>query len=333
MKVTKKDDLIVLVNELGMEVTLSSYGAGIYDIRLPDKNGELKSIVVRPENYQAYKSSKSYFGKTLGFNAGRLKDSKLFLNDKEYLVKSPSNDALHGGVNGLSFQYFENIVKSKNEHEYTVIFRHAAKHLSDDLPGNRKVGVIYTFGRKQNKLSIEYQVETDVNTVANLSNHVYFNLNGGGSILNHELMIKASHYVKLDKKLIGVEVKPVNETMDFRVSKPIGTHINDLEIRKIAQGYDHPWILDEHTLDEPVAILKNEEHQVNIYTTYPALVFYSGNYLPDVPTNNGKITYHECVALEPQCVPNAINNPLGQSETGLLLADESSIHKIIFTFE
>lgn len=59
-----------------------------------------------------------------------------------------------------------------------------------------------TYGwSEDNELSISYEATTDADTILNLTNHAYFNLNGHGSgtVLNHELRIDADSITELNK--------------------------------------------------------------------------------------------------------------------------------------
>lgn len=328
MKTKSKKDLIILSNTLGMQVSIAPFGAGIYDICLPNKDGTTTSIVVRPKTYEQYERSASYFGKTLGPNSGRLSNSTLTLNEVDYVIQSPSEDALHGGVKGFPYQLFD-VIKHEANKEVTLQLK--VGHLEDGFPGKRIINIRYVLETNENKLNIYYDATSEQDTVMNLSNHVYFNLNGKGSILDHELMIDASKYVEVDSKIFGLAVKDVDDVMDFRAPKKIGAHVHTRRLVDVAGGYDHPFLLNNEQ-GKVIASLSNDDFQVNIYTSYPTLVFYSGNYLPDVEIESGEVNQYEMVALEPQFLPNAINKPLGQKQTGLLKADEKYSEYISFEF-
>ncbi len=69
----------------------------------------------------------------------------------------------------------------------------------EGYPGNLTLTVTYGWS-EDNELSILYEAETDADTLINVTNHGYFNLNGAGSgeILSHELFIDADEITELD---------------------------------------------------------------------------------------------------------------------------------------
>ena len=66
---------ITLKNKYSTEVTLSSLGASILDIKTLDYKNELGSIVIVPKDKEKFYTSTSYFGKTIG-RTGNLKWSQ-----------------------------------------------------------------------------------------------------------------------------------------------------------------------------------------------------------------------------------------------------------------
>ena len=60
----------------------------------------------------------------------------------------------------------------------------------EDILGNLTLTVTYGWS-EDNELSILYEASTDADTLLNVTNHGYFNLNGEGrgDIMSHELLL------------------------------------------------------------------------------------------------------------------------------------------------
>lgn len=106
-----------------------------------------------------------------------------------------------------------------------IKFHYISKDMEQNLPGNFDVTVTYKL-LEDNTLSIVYDAETDKTTLANMTTHIYYNLNGhdNGNIGGHELMIPASLYTPMiDEKAIPTGVnKDVTDTpFDFFINKSL----------------------------------------------------------------------------------------------------------------
>ena len=85
-----------------LKVKLSTYGACITSIQLPDKNGQLGEVVLGFDTLEEYLDEHPYFGVTVGPVANRISGAQFTLNDKVYSL--PQNDGLnnlHSGPMGL----------------------------------------------------------------------------------------------------------------------------------------------------------------------------------------------------------------------------------------
>ena len=326
---------IKLINNMGMKVTLSPFGAAILDIVITMKDGCERMVTLRPKSLADFASSSGYYGKTIGRVAGRLEKNRCHIDEGEYTVlETLPNNGLHGGNKGLSNAYFD-YINYRDPRGQIAIFSYQMPHLEDGLPGNLQVFVTYLLHLDRNRLEIRYEAKSDADTICNLTNHTYFNLDGQGTILDHELMINATRFAEVDEQLLPTRVVDVTPVMDFLRPKRIGDSITARELYGVAQGYDHPYVLNESSLQNPSASLTGSKKDLvlNIYTTYPTIVFYSGNY----PTDEDMVMIkrmpkHGALALEPQYLPNAINNSLGQEKTGLLKAGSLYQESIIYEF-
>ena len=117
--------------------------------------------------------------------------------------------------------------------------------------GNRDFSVLYEL-TEENGLRITYDVVSDADTILNLTNHCYFNLDGhgAGQITDHELQLFSHAYTPADAKAIpnGDILRVEGTPMDFTEPHLIGERIDaDFDQLKMAGGYDHNWVLDNYT--------------------------------------------------------------------------------------
>ena len=311
-------DLYTLRNEQGMTVKITNFGGIIVSWTAPDKNGHYDDITLGCDSLSGYLKGTPYFGALIGRYGNRIAKGKFSLDDAEYtLATNNIGNHLHGGIRG-----FDKVLWTAtpvNGHEPALKLRYASPDGEEGYPGNLQVEVVYTL-RKDNSLQIDYTATTDKKTVCNLTNHAYFNLAGAGKgdILGHELMMYADRFLPVDSTLIPTgELRPVTGTVfDFSQPVAIGARINEKTDAQIVAGggYDHCWVLKDGdkglklaaVLSEPVSGRKME-----LYTTEPAIQFYSGNFLDGTVTGKGGIPYaHRTgLCLETEHYPDSPNKP------------------------
>jgi len=100
------------------------------------------------------------------------------------------------------------------------------------------------FGAISWKPRLLFDLVTDRATPINLTSHAYFNLAGGGDVLDHELWLAAARYTPTDDALIPTgQIAPVKGTpVDFTTPARIGARIAQLNPK--LGGYDHNFVLD-----------------------------------------------------------------------------------------
>lgn len=305
--------LIQVENDAQMRVTLSTYGASIFNLEVRNRNGIFVPLVLSNESLEDFKKNPQYFGKSVGRVAGRIPFGKFTLNDKGYHLDINNNrHTLHGGFHGFSFQEFVYEI-SEDEEEVRVAFGYFSPDLEGGYPGNLTVSIIYRIAKKHQTITIDYHALSDEDTLVNLTNHSYFNLSGDVStpVLDHLMTIKASRYTKVDDEIIVQSIDPVNPVMDFRHGKRVGQDLFDPSIYQTgAKGYDHCFILDEIKKEEAALTLIDplSKQRMRIYTTYPVVVVYSDNYPRPYPLQGGvDEVAHAGLAIETQLLPGDIS--------------------------
>src|SRR3546814_12629736 len=105
------------------------------------------------------------------------------------------------------------------------------------------VDATYSLDEKNN-LTIDYRATTTAPTLANITNHAYWNLGGEGSAggaMGHIVPIPAETYLPTDATAIPTgEFKPVAGTVfDFRHTNPVGERVRDATAQQIVFGRGH----------------------------------------------------------------------------------------------
>lgn len=297
-----------------MTVVVSNFGAHLVGAWLPDRRGNLTSVIVGFDNIEALVKHKSYYGSTVGRFANRIAKGKFTLEGQKYtLPVNNGPNSLHGGIDNFSFKMWQ----AKQLDSRTVELELLSEHMDEGYPGNLKAKVKYTL-TDDNEIIINYEATTDKTTVVNLTNHAYFNLNGegNGDILYHIVQINADKYTPLDKTMIPTgKIAPVKGTpLDFTQPERIGKRIAaDHPQIKIGFGYDHNYVLNSHGAHLPAAIVTGDLTgiKLQVFTDQPGMQFYSGNYLSDANTLRGGVKGSPRIgfALETQHFPDSPNKP------------------------
>ena len=306
-------DLYTLSNSKGVAVKITSYGALITELWVPDRNGKLGNVVLGFDNFDQYLKGHPFFGAIAGRVANRIAKGKFTLDGKEYtLAINNGPNHLHGGLKGFD-KYVWKAEPIESKDGVSVKFTHISPDGDEGYPGNLTVTVVYTLTEK-NELKIDYTATTDKATPVNLTNHSYFNLAESGDVLGHELMLVAKNFTPADDTLIPTgEIKSVKGTpLDFTKPTPIGAHIG--EVMAFAKGYDHNFVLDSAGRRLALAARVHEPKTgrvMEVSTTEPGVQLYIGNHLDGKLTGVGGVVYkqHSGFCLETQHFPDSINHP------------------------
>lgn len=315
----KDTKLIVLKNEKGMEVCLTNYGGRVVSLSVPDKNGKPTDVVLGYDNIRQYADtihSPSDYGSTVGRYANRIKDAKLSLAGSLYSLKANDNgNSLHGGGNtGWLNQVYD--VTEQNDSSVTFVMN--APDDENGFPGNITATATYTV-TSNNTLDIVFKATTDKETVINMTNHSYFNLNGDPSKegFNQVMYINADKFTPSDSLYIPTgEIKNVEGTpMDFRVPTEIGKKADyTYDQIKNATGYDHNWCLNTYKNgkgdDKTVAASLYSPKTgilLEVYTNEPGIQVYTGNFQgTGIACKHGiKYPKHVSVCFESQKYPDS----------------------------
>ena len=295
--------LYTLKNSNGMEVCITNFGGRVVSLVVPDKNGKPTDVVLGYDNITQYAdtvNSPSDFGSSVGRYANRINKGQLTIDGNR--IQLPTNNfghCLHGGPSGWMYQVYD------------------ANLLNDST---LQLNIVSPDG--DNALDIVFEATTDKETVINMTNHSYFNLNGDPSKegMDMILYINADNFTPADSTYMTTgEIKSVDGTpMDFRKAHAIMETINDTTFDQIknASGYDHNWCLNTYkngkgddktvaaSLYSPITGIFLE-----MYTNEPGVQVYTGNFQgTGVSCKHGiKYPKHVSVCLESQKYPDSPN--------------------------
>ena len=332
----KKTDLYTLRNKNNMEVCVTNFGGRIVSVMVPDKDGQMRDVVLGFDSIQDYVSKPSDFGASIGRYANRINQGRFTLDGTEYqLPQNNYGHCLHGGPQGFQYRVFDAVQPNPQELELTYV----AEDGEEGFPGNITCKVLMKL-TDDNAIDIRYEAETDKPTIVNMTNHSYFNLDGDAARNEaHLLTIDADYYTPVDSTFMTTgEIAPVEGTpMDFRTPTPVGARINDYDFVQLknGNGYDHNWVLNTKgdvtrkcaTLESPLTGIV-----LDVYTNEPGIQVYAGNFLDGSLTGKKGITYNQraSVCLETQKYPDTPNKP--EWPSAVLRPGEKYMSQCIFKF-
>ncbi len=317
--------LFTLRNASGMSAKIMTYGAIVTELRVPDRHGVATNVVLGADTFEQYQKGFRAPAAIMGRVANRIAGARFTLDGVEYkLAANNGPNHIHGVFDKVVWQAkaFPPV-----EGRAAIQLTYLSKDGEDGYPGNVTVKLTYTL-TDDNVLRLDYEAATDRATPINLTSHAYFNLAGGGDVLDHELWLSAARYTPTDDALIPTgQIASVKGTpLDFTTPARIGARIAQLNPK--LGGYDHNFILDggggqpaavprpqsvgESRSSETSAGSANSKplvlaarvrepvsgREMEVRTTEPAVQLYTGNHLK-----------HAALCLETQHYPDSVNHP------------------------
>lgn len=303
-----------VVNGENISAVFCDTGAAIMSIRIKDKDNNIIDVVLGPETYEEYRKNWPSFGAVIGRCANRVSGASFTLNGKKYkLKKNIIGGCLHSG---FSYHYrdfiSESFVDEKGAH---IVFKLESDEGDQGFPGNLKVKAEYLVAEDKS-VTVKYSYISDSDTVVNLTNHCYFNLNGhsSGTVLNHKVMINSDSVTQVDRKLMptGIIMNVGNSAYDFRkMTKIIDNMKREFKPYSYEKTYDINYVLSDRFGEYKLAAkLESEESGIgmNVYTNMPGMQFYTGNAVKGFKAKeNAVYEANPGVCFETQFYPDSVN--------------------------
>ena len=284
------------------------YGATIRSLLVKDPNGVWVDVVLGYDTLTGYEQNDGYLGAVVGRVCNRIAGASFELNGVAYpLYRNDGANHLHGGKRG-----FDKYVWSAAELPDGIRLSRVSPDGEEGYPGTLEVSVAYRL--EGSSLRVDYEAAADRDTLCNLTNHSYFNLNGSGTVLNHSLQVFADAVTERGEGLIPTgRCLPVRGTkFDFTAPKSIAHDLPGTNAAALREyGYDDNFCLSGEGL-RPAAILTGDRSgiRMTVETTTPGMQVYTANFLASRTGKHGA-AYQEggAVCLETQFYPDAIHHP------------------------
>lgn len=310
-------DQVTLGNANGTTAVVITLGATLQALHVADRDGHIADVVLGYDDAASYAERPQYFGSTIGRCANRIAGARFEIDGNVHVLEA--NDGanhLHGGAAGFDRRVWT-IEAIEQSPEAKVVMSLACADGEGGYPGALSVTATYSLS-DADALTITFEATTTRPTIVNITNHSFFNLGGGGDVMDHRLTLHAAHYTPVDETLIPTgALAPVAGTpFDFRAPAPVGARIREGRDAQLAigHGYDHHFVIDGAPGElRPAARLEHEAsgRVMDLLITAPGLQFYSGNFLDGsvIGKNHRSYRQGDGLCLEPQGYPDAANQP------------------------
>lgn len=331
-------NVITLRNTHGMTVSVMDWGATLLSCQVLMKDGSVRETLLGCPSPADYPHQQAYLGASVGRYANRIANSRISLGDEIiHLSASQPPHQLHGGIEGFDKRRWS--LMSHNEHE--AIYHLTSPEGDQGFPGTLQVTAQFVL-KEDNRISIKYHATVDKPCPVSLTNHAYFNLDSQHhDVRQHRLQIFANDYLPVDSQGIPTgegKLKPVDGTsFDFRNAKTIARDFLQDADQQAVKGYDHSFLLQtKGNLERAAAKVWSADNllQMTVYTTAPALQFYSGNYLEGTKARD-KTHYraYDGLALESEYLPDSPNHPEWPQPDCWLLPGEEYVSITEYQFQ
>lgn len=267
-------------------------------------------VVLGRDTLEEYLNNEGYFGALVGRNSNRLENSVFTLGEKLYrLNPNDGKNNLHGGIVGFNAKIWD--VEESGPASLTLSL--TSPDGEEGFPGEVSVSVKYIL-TDDNALLITYNGISDQDTVLNMTNHSYFNLNGhnSGSTENHTLYLNCDFYTPNNDECMPTgEILSVKDTpFDFTVQKPIkNAFTDDFSQFSMFGGIDHNFVICGKGMRKCAAFAGDKTNiKMEVYTDCPGIQIYSGNMIEQgrICKDGALYPIHGGVCFETQAFPNAM---------------------------
>lgn len=308
----KEASLITLKNDNGFTVSVTDFGATIVNMFVPRPGKEPIDVLLGYEDVKFYQENGGHLGATVGRVGNRIAGAKFDLNSVTYhLFPNNGRHNLHSGPSYYGQRFWDFTV---DDDLSKVTFALDSPDMDQGYPGHACIQVTLEV-LSENALKIDYRAKSDKDTLFNMTNHSYFNLNGAGDILDHVVTIKSNEITQNDDGGCpdGVIRQVKGTVFDFNDPHTVRERIDEDDAQlKMAGGYDHNYILKDPGTFRRVASVYGPKSGISmsVITDAVGMQFYTGNSM-NYPGGKGGAIYEarSGLCLETQGFPNAINIP------------------------
>jgi len=298
---------ITLGTAEGPEARILTWGAVIRDLTIPVGPGHRQGVVLGFDRFADYPVHSPYFGAVVGRYANRISGGGFRLGGTWHALdrNEGSDVSLHGGSDGFSSRVWDVLDLSPDSVTLGLI----SPDGDQGFPGRLSVQCRYSLvGRAT--LRVEFRAQATLETVVNLSQHSYFNLDGSSAIDGHSLRVWSDTHTEVGPDLIPTgRVLPVAGTdLDLRRARLLSDPglCGALDQNFVLRRRGPARLQRAARLISPLSGLR-----LTVLTTKPGLQVYDGHLIRlSVPGLRGQIYGARAgLCLETQFFPDSPNQP------------------------
>jgi len=315
-----------LTNKNGMECSVINYGATITTLKIPTSNGQKIDVVLGFDKLDDYINSfdlpsAPYLGTVVGRYAGRINNAAFTLNDKKIqLTKNHNSHQIHGGSDGFSRKFWE-VTSINLDHNPSITLEYTSAENEENFPGELNIKVTYTL-TETNELKVTFQAKSSKDTIVNLTQHSYFNLNGHSKdIVSQKVFVNAKNILETTKELIptGNYINLKNHAFDFSTAKNCPTSIDNTFV---LEGKEAATLYSENT-----------KIKMTVTTNQPGVHIYVGGNCFGQIKGKENADYHttSAICFETQNFPDAPNH--SHFPSSVLRKGGDYLHQTTFKFQ
>jgi aldose 1-epimerase len=294
---------IVLEGNDGLRVSILTHGASIQAIELLTHAGPI-NVCLGYRDPREYRHDPYFMGSTVGRYAGRIDRGRLSVQGASVALAVGAIGAphcLHGGPDGFHSRQWELTEDARPHH---VLLRIRSPSGDQGFPGALDATVRYQVLNGW-QLAIDYCATTTSDTVINLANHAYFNLDGDSdSVLDHIVRLHAEQFTPLLPSLIPTGQVCTVQGTEFDLRCPTRLRERMATSDKLHNGFDQNFVVDgaEGELRPAAEVFSPRSGlYLTVHTTQPGLQLYTGGSLGSPFKRFGGL------CLETQNFPDAPN--------------------------
>lgn len=288
-------------NEAGIRIL--SWGAVLRDWRVPDGTDQGLPMTLGFDRVEDYPAHSPSFGALCGRVANRIAGARFACAGQDvHLTPNEGPNLLHSGAHGFGARPW-NMEAAGDGVRLTL----RSAHGEGGWPG--ALDVVATFRLSGPRLRMEIEATPDRETPVNIAQHSYWNLDGGGDVLGHRLMLDAVAVTPVDAAKIptGALRAIAGGPLDFRApratrdwaGRPLPIDLN----MALRAGRD---------ATAPAAELTGASgRRLRLWTDRPGVQVYNapGLSLPVAGFGGRAYGPYAGLCLEAQGFPDAVNRP------------------------
>jgi aldose 1-epimerase len=241
----------------------------------------------------------------VGRVANRIGQASFRLDGQTYMLEQndyPNTN--HGGAAGFNFKVFDHRVEGD-----TLILSLESPDGDGGYPGALKLEVHYSWS-DQHALTIRFKAVTDRQTIANFTNHAYFNLSAlRESVADHVLTIRSKEMLEST-----VDYIPNGKILETGERSFLKHRVKERFLKQgdLITGLNAYYLFEKDSRDGAVCTLADpvSGRLLEVYTTYPGVQLYTGDYLTSSVQGSQGAYYKpfDGVCLECQHFPDSPNH-------------------------